>query len=414
MIRRLPLLLCRIAFISLITIAVYAQEGQARRSLFLAEFTREAAFNAEQQNVIQESLLLRLQNEVESVDFIIDASLEDVESLNVFQRAVINAADSVLLVRISGDMTELVADFILYDALVQSEVGRFSVSGSVDSQYRNLFAGFWYEAIVTLEETFQPLADSAELAVSALPGTLVSIPFATREGETVDEDLAESGRAVFNLPIPASYRVILQRPGYYTEERELFLNKSTVLDLREQQEPLDRWYVQPGLHMLSFARIGGGMLLREDRLRLGLDIIVYQLGIQPFQESSPDNREPSLIISLPLTTLGVSGAMTFPLIPWDLPIQPYAEAVLAMRFLTETRLIIDPLFPLELRLEPGIQWNIGRHSVLFVGLSNTFSFMTKRAFFDLIPDEDNGQYGKIAPWLYFSGFVPFMGVRFGI
>ncbi len=400
-------------WVTLMALHAQEQSAEARRILFLAEFDN-SDFSDEQRIVIQESLLLRLQNEVESVDFILASSLEDEAELSLLQRAVLNGADSVLQVSISGSMAGLTADFIIFDALIRNEVARFTLEGTIDAQYRNLFAGFWYEAMVTLEETFQPLASSASLGVLALPDSRITIPAATREGESLVSPNDSDNQAVFTLDIPASYRVLVEKAGHYTEERELFLSESTIIDVSAEQEILDRWYIQPGLHMFGFVRLGGGLLYREDQLRLGLDLVMYQAGIQPFQEANSNNPDPSLLVSLPLTTFGISASLGIPVIPWNLPIQPYAEAVFALRFLTDTRLIIDPLFPMELRLEPGMQWDIGRHTALYVGLSNTFTFMTKAAFADLIGGAEDQQYAVIAPWLYFSGLVPMIGVRFGL
>jgi hypothetical protein len=166
--------------------------------------------------------------------------------------------------------------------------------------------------------------------------------------------------------------------------------------------------------MMGFFRFGGGLLFAEDRIRLGLDLTAYQLGIQPFQEGGRENPETSLFVSLPLLNIGISGGFTIPVIPWRLPFQPYIETVFALRLLTEGRLIIDPLFPLELRLEPGLEWEVSRHVDVFVGLSNTFTFMTMKAFRDLLSQPENNSFTVLAPWLYFSGPVPLIGVRIGL
>lgn len=390
-----------------------AAAQQARRVLYRYDFSDDAQFSDEQKTVIAESLLIRLENDVRWIDFIIDEGTADADSedIGIFQRALLNGADSSLIVTFSGTMEELTADFALYDALSAQQRSQFRIAAEVDSRYRNLFAGFWYEAVQALREHLPALEDTAELTIVALPGSRIRVQDA--DGVQLGEEyvVPSGGEFTLELESPAAYRVLTELNGYFSEAHALFLDKSQALDVASKQEVLDFWYVEAGLHMLSFVRFGGGIFLDQNRIRLGIDTVFYQLGIQPFSNQDSDNPDAALFLSLPLWTLGIQGGFDFHPFRWELPIQLGLETSIALRILTEKDWIIDPVFPFEIRLEPGLSWDLNRHMNLRFSLGTGLTFMTAKDFWDLVEINSDESFVRINDWLFFNGVAPLLVLR---
>ncbi len=404
----------RMFFVFMLFAAAFAYSQEARRSLYLSEFDGDSSFSEEQQQVIRESLLLRMQNEVESVDFILDRRLESAGELDSFQRAVLNGADSVLEVRFSGEMQDLSADFTLFDALLGSEISRFRVNGEVDPQYRNLFAGFWYEAIQELDARLNPITDSARLRIIAQEGSNLRIPFANPDGSELKLDIGAEGFAIVELAVPASYSIFAEKSGYFPEETELFLQNSAQIDLSSRQEPLDVMYLYAGLHMISFPRFGAGVLLLQDRLRLGLDVVAYQLGIQAYDSGDRRDGDDALLVSIPLLSAGVQAGLRLDILPWPLDIQPVLDLNGSIRILTEESWLVDPLFPLEIRLENGLVWRIGRHSELNVALAFPFLVLFDPQLSEFLTRGGGSNVIPLSQLLYLSPPFLTLGMRFGL
>ncbi|AHC13870.1 hypothetical protein L21SP2_0438 [Salinispira pacifica] len=418
-----------------LTAAAALPAQEARRSLFDLEFRPSSRFTPEQRRVITESLLLVLQNRIEGVDVILSSNPasrpasntalnpEDPssgEDMTAFQQARLNGADSIVFVRFNGSMDDLRTEFRLYDAYLERDRASFTLNGAVDSRYRNLFGGFWYEAYQELSRLLRPVENRARVEVFGLPGSMLVIPSVS--GEEVAQTFNQQGKTVLELPVPAAYEFRIQKEGYFSEVIGRFLDGPGEIDAASRQERLDRFYVEGGLHMFGYPSIEAGGLFLRGRLWAGIQSVVYLAGLSPGLIYGNDDNQAAgsqdLFLSLPLLAGGPAVGFSPRIIPWEIDIQPEFRLLSSLRFMLDDGIYLDPLLPVELNLQSGLYWQAGRHLSFSLGFGIPF-------YFHIPPFNGGTDFSRElnAPDLYLNSLgdyvftgnpAPYISVRFGL
>jgi hypothetical protein len=389
---------------------------EARKALLLTEIDPNSSFSREQRQIISESLLLQLQKNIDSVVFIVPIPAEEQaettsDLAEFFRAAQMNGADTIVRAQISGSMENIQLQFRIWNVFSQAETGSFSMDGKIDSRYRNIFGGFWYPALQALELLLEPIINIASINIQARPDTRILIH--RQDQEALQQTIAGEQAAVFELPIPANYRLTALLPGYFEEERAFFLDADQTIDLREEQEELNHWFVQPGLRMLSFPSVHGGILLLNSQLAIRLGITSYMIGLQPFEHSHDDWEEQSLVESLPLNTLEAGVFWHFRSLRLPLGMSPYAGLGAALRILTSPSFMVDLLYPVEIRPEAGLQFPLSRRFSVSASLALPFIIASDGDFAERQNLEDAGAIGLL-PWLYMRVYpILHAGVQIG-
>lgn len=422
-----------------LTAAAVLPAQEARRSLFDLEFAPSSRFTPEQERVITESLLLVLQNRIEGVDIILSSNLaspsvsntpsntdfnpEDhssVEDMTAFQQARLNGADSIVFVRFDGGMDDLRTEFRLYDAYLQRDRASFTLNGAVDSRYRNLFGGFWYEAYQELSAMLRPVENRARVEVFGLPGSLLVIPSVS--GEEVAHTFNEQGKTVLELPVPAAYEFRIQKEGYFPEIIGRFIDGSSEIDAASRQERLDRLYMEGGLHMLGYPSIEAGGLFLRGRLWAGMQSVVYLAGLSPGLIYGNDNNQAAgsqdLFLSLPLLSGGPAVGFSPRIIPWEIDIQPEFRLLSSLRFMLDDGVYLDPLLPVELNLQSGVYWQAGRHLSFSLGFGLPFYFhippFNGGTDFSRELDAPDIYLNSLGNYVFTGILTPYISVRLGL
>ncbi|THB62484.1 MAG: hypothetical protein D6B26_08020 [Spirochaetaceae bacterium] len=422
--RRKALLTILLTLTIMIVAAGPVMAQAARRTLLLRSISPESTFTGEQQQIILESLLLNLQKQVAETDFVLPLNTEEEADLN--RQAIINGADTVLEVSISGSMEAVNMDFRLTDVFEEAETARFSLSGKIDSRYRNIFGGFWYPAIEQLREVLVPIQNTAILSITALPGSRILISQADNQEEAIEmiappaeesaEDTAANTPVQIELAVPAQYRMQSTLRNHFPVRRDLFLAEDANLDITPEQAPRNRWFLQTGLQMLSFPVFSAGYMWDESRLALHGGFTTYLIGIQPFSEYSnhEGDEDPSLFLSLPLSTAEIG--VSYRLEKWSNPLNlyPYAGFSVGLRILSVNGIIIDPLVPVEFTPALGVSWRLSRRIELIAGASAAFQLSADQEFTERL-DTREALATKITPWLFANPNIvsPHIQVRIG-
>lgn len=361
MLRR-PLGICiTILLLTFSSAAIRAQE--ARKALLITEQAPENQFSGEQWHVLRESLMLSLQEQLESISFVLPLSHSNESA---FEAAILNGADILLEARVSGSMDEVQIQFQLWDVVKRRSMVTFELDGAIDPLYRNLFGGFWYPVVQALRDNLPTMANSAELTIQARPGSrIMLIGGGSGQSTTQVHETDTRGNVVLTLPSPASYRIRVELQGYFREEEMFFLEQDMLLDIAAQQQKSSRWFIQPRLEMLSFPGVHGGLLLSRARFGIFFGATSYIAGLQPFNDQD-------LVTGVPLTTLeaGVSATTSFPETP--LNIQAHGSLRVGMRLLNLEGVTIDSLWPVELRPEIGAALPITRRISLIPATAMVF------------------------------------------
>jgi hypothetical protein len=358
----------------------WAQEP--RRTLLFIEFEDGSNFERNEEQIILESLQVRLAKTSDSVNYIesreaFPTSLEELETL-----AILSGADSTLSIVISGNLSDTLVKAQAWDILQQTEFFSLEFGGEIDSRFLRLFGGFWISLERRIQETILPIENEGLLTMATVPEARVFI-----NGEEQEFLTDETGQWQMTLSIPASYELEVRKDGYYPSKTAIFFETNTLTsDL--QLNPISDAALKVALDRISFPHLGLQVYPIKDVLSINLGFTSYHAGLQPFG----DDEDAELIRGLELLELylGTSVYLT----PRGDFLRLYLSLNFGLRFGTVSALILDYLYPFVIQLGIGVQSDLTEgFSLYFEWLPDLYIALDSLAAVQAFEDDGgNGFY----------------------
>ncbi|WP_304224609.1 hypothetical protein [Gracilinema caldarium] len=275
------------------------------------------------------------------------AALHDYSFILVLQR---EADTGPELVRISYRVVDVIS-------------GQERLSGILEDQIpneRDLQEIFWLPLMAELD-TLEAQKNVGLLTVRALPGTKVI-------GLGSDLPLIdESGEAIVQITIPGTYRWKAIVGGMATASGIISLRESPA-ELNISQRQSSSWTLEAGALMGQFGDFWVSKLFAKEQYWLGFGLQQYWIGINypspedPFPYSQP-------VISLPMIQPGLSLGYRF----FDDTsfLRPYLSALIMAR-LNTSLMMLDPVAPMVIYGNGGLEWRLFRSVAFFAETSTAY------------------------------------------
>ncbi len=281
-------------------------------------------------------------------------------------------ADVLLLATVAGTDAEIAVDLQALDSLSGSVLRTATFADRLDSAYRILFGRFWNDLPNFLAE-LPAISSTAVLRVALEGEGLVVVEGVGRRRASPAEP------AEFQLSAPASYRVTVNRDGYYPESISLLLEPGTAVDLAPESVQLPSVILDLGLHSLGFPRATLSWIPRGSEFALGIGLLSYAGGLNPFFTSGLDLPFTAVPLLEILATLAVP-----PLGPGVLAAGAGAEgAALAVQPALEFGLrlnvgggpFVDAVIPAVLRLPLDLELQVRRGRAFWLRIAPALFFL---------------------------------------
>jgi hypothetical protein len=226
----------------------------------------------------------------------------------------------------------------------------------------------WLDLVQAADRAAIEIGDGGQgdLAILGPPGSVLS---GLGDDELV---IPPEGRIELRLPAPGTYRWRAETPGAMPESGVLTLTDSggrIELSIRR----LLKWRIESALLNATFPDLWISLRLLNDRFYLRAGFYQYLAGLSLEDEYA--GYDPPLWVSYPLLQPGIGMGELFG--PADAPLRAYAGATATARiaFPSGTGIFIDPVAPLSIGPQLGIEWRpIERWSFFAEGFANLYLF----------------------------------------
>lgn len=225
---------------------------------------------------------------------------------------------------------------------------------------RDLEEIFWLPLMAELD-SLEAQKNMGLLTVRALPGTKV-LGFGS-DLPLIDE----SGEAIVQVAIPGTYRWKAIVNGMATASGVLSLRESPA-ELTIAQRRSSTWTIEAGALMGQFGDFWVSKLFAKEQYWLGFGLQQYWIGINyPSPEDPFPYSEP--VISLPMIQPGLSLGYRF----YDDTsfLRPYLSALIMAR-LNTSLMMLDPVAPLVIYGNGGLEWHLLHSLAFFVEASAAY------------------------------------------
>ena len=232
---------------------------------------------------------------VESPDRAVPASQTGKEDV---ARNPLVSADAWLHIYVAGDLEFLTVRAEIYDMLYQELVSEITIQPGFPVSYRVLARGLWDEIAQEIADQFEPVVDTTEVTIKAVPGTEIT-------GLAQGSHVLETNELAVSLPNPATYTAVATRDGYVRASTSFYVGFQPV-SLEFVQRATPQMAVDAGISSFQFpgTRYWYYLTPAPDEWFLRGGIATQLIGIN-FVPNRP------LFSSAPLTSITVDGGRMF-------------------------------------------------------------------------------------------------------